>query len=88
LSVVRQANKYSWYNVKVDTAQKTIVLKTRGDTTMAYAKFGYAFHKDTMKLKGYIKSDTAKIVFIRKQKKDYPLIKRGFHWVNEYPYNR
>ena len=88
LNVVRKENDNTWYKSKIDSVKKTVVLHTNDDSLTAFANFRYDLTKDTLFLNGKIGSDSAKIIFTRKTKNDYPLIKRGFHWVNEYPYNR
>lgn len=88
INVIRKENEFSWYNNKLDTAQKTMLLHTYNDTSAAYAQFRYTVQNDTLLLQGHIKGDSTTILFTRKTKKDYPLLNRGFHWINEYPYNR
>ena len=88
LNVIRKEDQFSWYTTIIDSLQKTILLHKSDDTAVAYAQFKYDLKKDTLFLSGKIQSDSAKIIFIRKTKEDYPLLNRGFHWINEYPYNR
>jgi hypothetical protein len=33
-------------------------------------------------------NDTMQVLLKKKDVKDYLLVNRGFHWVNEYPFNR
>lgn len=42
--------------------------------------------KGKMVLQGDIEGDSVQIHFRQIQKEEYPLLKRGFHWINEYPY--
>lgn len=88
INVIRKDNEYSWYTSKIDTVKKTIRLNKYDDTTHTYANFNYSLIKDTLLLTGNIEKDSVNILFTRKMKKDYPLISRGYHWINEYPYNR
>ncbi|HEY5371926.1 MAG TPA: hypothetical protein VIJ75_23330 [Hanamia sp.] len=88
INVIRKENEFSWYTSKIDSIQKTIVLHKNDDSVTTYAKFKYDLKKDTLYLTGKLGADSLKIVLSRKTRKDYPLLKRGFHWVNEYPYNR
>ena len=87
INVIRKENEFAWYNSKIDSVNKTIYLHKNVDIS-TYAKFRYELRKDTLFLAGNIESDSANIIFTRKLKTDYPLINRGFHWINEYPYNR
>lgn len=81
--VVRKENEVSSYNSYIDSVGKTIVLTGNGD----FARFKYELKEDTLFLVGNIGNYFLNIVFSRK-KKDYPLLNRGFHWINEYPYNK
>lgn len=85
ISIVHPPKKYSWYKSTIDTINKTLRLQTHD--SIPYASFSYLSKKDTMQLTGEIEKKEAKILFIRKQAKDYPLVNRGFHWINEYPPN-
>lgn len=72
--------------VLVDTTNKTFQLTS--NDFYKYAFFHYYQRKDTVTFRGDIMQDSAQIVFVRKQMKDYLLVNRGFHWINEYPFNR
>jgi len=74
-----------WKNIEIDTVSKTFTLKNTDSTQ--YALLHYKLQNDTLLLSGMIQKDSANILFIRKQKKDYSLVKRGFRWVNSYPPN-
>jgi hypothetical protein len=71
-----------------DTATKKIEMFRYADTTKR-SNFVYSFpKKDILFLAGKINDDS---VFIEMKKYDldnFRLITRGFHWVNEYPFNR
>ena len=85
ISIVHPPKKYSWYKATIDTLKKTLYLQTQD--SIPYASFRYLLKKDTLQLTGEIKKKEADIFFTRKQMKDYPLVNRGFHWINEYPPN-
>lgn len=72
--------------VSIDTTNKTFRLLNNNSSQ--YAFFHYQQHKDTVTFEGNILQDSAQIVLVRKQMKDYRLVNRGFHWINEYPFNR
>lgn len=74
-----------WKNIEVDTVKKTFTLKNTDSSQ--YALLHYKLQTDTLLLSGIIMKDSASILFIRKQKKDYSLSNRGFRWVNSYPPN-
>lgn len=71
----------------LDTGKKTLILR-KTDEQNIYAYLHYRVQKDTIIFSGNKGSESVKIKTTRKKKEDYPLNKRGFHWVNEYPFNR
>ncbi|WP_143075893.1 DoxX family protein [Parafilimonas terrae] len=85
VSVKLNSDTTIWKKVKVDTVKKTFNISNYDSTQ--YALLNYTMRNDTVAFNGTIKNDTATIIFIRKQKKDYSLSGRGFHWINEYPPN-
>lgn len=88
INVVTDEDRNSFCYSRIDSLQKTIVLYQDYYSTNVFAIFTYLLKKDTLFLDRYIQSDSVKIIFSRKTKRDYPLLNRGFHWINEYPYNR
>lgn len=88
VNVITKENTYSWYNSKIDSLQKTIGFYKNDDSTNLFATFRYNLKSDTLFLKGRIKTDSVEMTLSRKTRKDYPVLNRGYHWVNEYPYNR
>jgi hypothetical protein len=75
------------YIAEIDTTQKEISVKLFPDTLKKY-KVDYSVNDNTLVIKGNWKNDSI-IVNLRKVDiSKYPLISRGFHWVNEYPYNK
>ncbi len=85
VSIQYNSDKKSWKQLKVDTLKKSFTIDNQDSTHFAF--FNYSIKKDTVIFTGTIEKDTANIIFIRKQKKDYSLTNRGFHWINEYPPN-
>ena len=75
---------------KLDTVSQRINFTLRTDTTVK-CSFRYDLPgSDRFHLKGTIQGDSVSIL-TRKEVKDIRklrLIKRGFHWINESPYNR
>lgn len=71
----------------IDTGKNTLILrKTEPDNPYAYLH--YHVQKDSIIFTGNIGRDSVRIKTTRKKKEDYKLNKRGFHWINEYPFNR
>lgn len=78
-----------WYSLVLDSLNHSIQFKNRADTTDVYS-FSYSvLNTNLFSLKGTSKADSIKILFNwSNDKNGYNLTKRGFHWINEYPYNR
>jgi uncharacterized membrane protein YphA (DoxX/SURF4 family) len=71
----------------IDTRKKTLTLrKTERDSIYAYLH--YNVQKDSIIFTGNRGRDSIKIKTIKKKKEDYKLNKRGFHWINEHPFNK
>lgn len=76
------------YTMNIDTVKHTLYLKQRLDTTHK-SRLAYSLVNDkTMLLRGTIRNDSVSILLTRKTDKDFLLMKRGFRWINEYPFNR
>lgn len=41
-----------------------------------------------LQLYGKLDGNSLNMTFNYKNRAAYPLVKRGFHWIQEYPYNR
>jgi hypothetical protein len=85
--IVLMSDKPVYCEMKMDTVARSITLNYRDDTgrlTMNYSI------QDSSKLvlSGKIKGDSVRISFSRESVDSLPLVSRGFHWINEYPYNR
>ncbi len=76
------------YTISVDTVLQTIYLKQALDTNnKCYLKYQILEDRKFL-LTGTIKKDSVSILCDIRSAKDFRLMKRGFHWINEYPYNR
>ncbi len=72
--------------VKNDSA-KTITFNTAADST----KYVFSFQQpDTTSLilTGKVGNDSLYIELLKRKKRDFLLVKRGFHWINEGPFNK
>lgn len=77
-----------YYAVKLDTLRHSIILTSYRDTTERYS-FNYRFpKKDSLLLVGASKKDSLEIRLKLYDWKNFLLVRRGFHWINEYPMNR
>jgi hypothetical protein len=76
------------YSMNVDTVAHSLYLQQRLDTTnISMLQYQWISEKQLL-VKGTVNKDSVVILFDRKGDNDFRLIKRGFHWINEYPYNR
>lgn len=73
---------------KPDTVAKKIIMYSYADTANK-ATFEYTNpEKDILKLSGRWGNDTLVISMKKFDLNNFRLVNRGFHWINEYPYNR
>jgi hypothetical protein len=88
-AVLKYMNDSTEYlSVKIDTIKRTLVIYRFTDTVNRY-HFTYTKpQKDSLYLVGKFKRDSVKIMFHRDDANKFLLVRRGFHWINEYPYNR
>lgn len=75
------------YNFQVDTIAKKAVVYPTWDT-LNRINFNYTSDSEILILSGSIKNDSLYIRLRRYDEKNFRLMNRGFHWINEYPYNR
>ena len=75
------------YNFKVDTVLKKAVVFPNWDT-LNKINFNYITDADYLTFTGKFKNDSLFIKLKRFDEKNFRLMSRGFHWINEYPYNR
>lgn len=87
ISTYQMDNKGIGFNLELDTIQKSMYMKKRRDTTDIY-NFNYALKDSILTLKGTHLNDTILIKAKQFDLKKFKLINRGFHWINETPYNR
>jgi hypothetical protein len=86
VKLMNDSSKY--YIFKPDTIKHTITVSTYADTLHKYF-FTYTVPKpDIMLLKGKLDKDILTISFKKLNENSFLLLNRGFHWVNEYPFNR
>ena len=86
-SAKTMTDKLIYYDMKLDTVKKTILLKDKDEKEVGTLSYSVP---DTahMIVTGMLEKDSLHITFKRKAMKDFRLVGRGIHWVNEYPFNR
>lgn len=87
ISVIKMDDKVERYQSEIDTAAQQISLHLAADTANKFL-FTYAKTEDSMRLEGVIDEDTLSVDLLYYDPQDMGLLGRGFHWVNEVPYNR
>ena len=76
------------YLYNMDSLKNKLTL-TRADNSGVKYELDYKFPSDSqMILSGLYEGDSIYAVMKKKNLNDYLLLNRGFHWINEYPYNR
>jgi hypothetical protein len=78
------------YFTKFDTVQHTLTLKLATDTTFQYHLSYNQLDSVNFVFRGTVRNDSM-VVTLKKIKfkpEDFRLMGRGFHWINETPYNR
>lgn len=76
------------YNFIPDTAKHNIKVYTDADTLHKYTLRYTLTKQGQLSINGKLKNDSLDIKFSRFDTKNFLLIRRGFHWVNEFPLNR
>lgn len=85
ITMMNDHDKY--FGTEVDTTAQTIMFTARGEDKEADA-FTYERSEGHLLLKGIMNTDTLEISFTPYDLSRFGLLNRGFHWVNEVPYNR
>jgi hypothetical protein len=83
--ITQMTDSTVWATLKVDTVDRTVDFTFGEDLS----SMQYALPDSThLVLSGMIDGDSLNITLKKYDLKRFPLISRGFHWINEYPYNR
>lgn len=86
MATVRYMNEgFEYFDARTDTVNKTIALKGNDEQERQYH---YYKRDDLLVLERDTDADTTKIVLRQYDEKKFLLTNRGFHWVNEMPFNR
>lgn len=89
MASVRQLNDRTYRLIfNVDTIKKMVTTNLQTDTTHSYELSYKQLNDTTLNLKGIFMKDTINFMFHKVNTNNFRLLNRGFHWVNEYPFNR
>jgi uncharacterized membrane protein YphA (DoxX/SURF4 family) len=77
------------YTYNVDTVRSELTLNPRSDNQTQFILSYTILNPDQIELRGRDQHDSLYYIKITRNKlTDFPLLKRGFHWINEYQLNR
>jgi hypothetical protein len=88
LSVKLMNDSTRRYLAKVDTVTRQVTLWTRADST---TRFPFSFLRTEdggLLLSGAMSGDSLRVRLRRVDHTKFLLVSRGYHWINEYPFNR
>ena len=78
----------SYYKNETDTIGRKLMLSSyRGDASK-YHYLEYSSKDSLFYANGCKGLDSLRVKFRKKNREDFLLLNRGFHWVNDYPFNR
>lgn len=86
-SITSAADSVWKYRTKIDSVKKILHLIGYPDSTET-CDFTYREENGKLYLTGTWKGKVLQAEFTKRSEKDYLLMNRGFHWVNEVPFNR
>jgi len=76
-----------WYTYELDSVQKTLKMTSTSDS-LDILNLNYIKNDSILSFKGLWKNDSIQIKLKKYDVSKILLKNRGFHWINEYPYNR
>ncbi|MEX0287946.1 MAG: hypothetical protein AB3N14_02455 [Flavobacteriaceae bacterium] len=85
-NVTKMNDEVFYVGKEIDTVNEYIELKSFKDASNY--RFKYHLKNQTLVLTGTKDYDSLEITFKVRNKSDFYLMKRGFHWINEFPNNR
>ncbi|MEL7534805.1 MAG: hypothetical protein AAFN10_26105, partial [Bacteroidota bacterium] len=80
--------KLSYLQMETDSVENLFRWNRYGDTTNVYNMRFSRNDSILLSLAGIYQEDTLAMTFKRIDPKEFLLVNRGFHWVNEFPFNR
>ena len=85
-SVMYMDDEVKWLNLEIDTSQSKLSIYEYDYEQ--YNNFSFSKEADRLTIEGTLGRDTLKIKMKAKDLNEMRLPNRGFHWINEYPFNR
>ncbi len=87
MGIVMMNDQVRSFSAELDSIKPILTLKPFGDTVNVYT-FDYSFEGENLSMNGIFEGDTLSIKTTYFNPDDFELRSRGFHWVNEVPWNR
>ncbi|UNZ00180.1 DoxX family membrane protein [Zhouia spongiae] len=86
-AIIKLDDSKEYYKNETDTTSRNLKLTLYRDSLSVY-NLKYQKSDSILNLEGTYLQDTLKIELTKKDHTQFRLLKRGFNWINEYPYNR
>ena len=87
-SLSNMADSLRYLSLKIDTVKKTALFTSYKDSTDTWTMAYSLPDKEHLLFTGSIRKDSVTISMRRFDLNKFQLVNRGFHWINEYPFNR
>ena len=85
--IISMTDSSERYKVDVDTIKNRIIFTSIKQIDVKY-NLQYQSNKTTMTLAGNWGKDSLKVILNRIDINKFLLLNRGFHWINDYPFNK
>lgn len=85
--IIKMDDKITYLQNETDTLKHSLTLTSFRDSTFIYT-FKYTVKDSIMYANGTHGKDPIQITLKKKDHNDFFLLNRGFHWINEFPFNR
>ena len=86
-SIVMMDDSIVRFSTTTDTVESLITFTSQQDTSLKYVMHYGKLNRDLL-LEGVFKGDSLRIDMRNYDLRNFALLNRGFHWVNDVPYNR
>jgi uncharacterized membrane protein YphA (DoxX/SURF4 family) len=86
--IINMADSSTFLRFKVDTLKRSAVFTAFPDTTFSFSLAYVKPDSNHLVFSGMMYGDSVSISMKRVDPDAFRLVSRGFHWINEYPFNR
>ncbi|MES2514798.1 MAG: hypothetical protein V4580_11670 [Bacteroidota bacterium] len=77
-----------YFELSVDTIKKTMIVNLQNDTSHKFQLSYNEINDSTLNLKGKLSTSIIDFTFRKINLNSFTLTNRGFHWINETPFNK